>query len=214
VNKHGYAKTIVALAFGGVLLSGPPGQTVQANLVNESGTAILADAFGTATGSEALTVDWSVVESVSDIYTYSYIIQNPAGDVLLNNDGTPTSIPEIVDAFGIGFDTTIPGAYVPFSQAGGAYRQNNGVNGLFWFFPAVPAGYSSPMLSFESYLPPALGNADAEDANAPSPWASIPYGQRVPVPAIIVPEPTSTLALLAAALLLLLPFRSTHSQVH
>ena len=66
-------KPIAAVAVGAVLLSGMLCPAARAQgLLNESGTAILANAFGTATGPEALTVDWSVVESASDVYTYSY----------------------------------------------------------------------------------------------------------------------------------------------
>ena len=131
---------------------------------------------------EALTVDWSVAEDGSGIYTYSYTIQNPAGDVILNDAGEPTSTPEVVDAFSIGFDTTLPGAYVPVSQAGGSTEQNNGVDGLFWSFATVNPGADSPALSFQSYLAPGLGNANAQDGNPPSPWSTIPGGQQLPVP--------------------------------
>lgn len=207
-----FAKPLIALACAGILLFVFSGQKVQAALLNESGTAILADTFGTGAGSEDLTVDWTVVENLSGIYTYSYIIENPAGDVVLNNDGTPTSKPEVVDAFGIGFDTTAANAYVPFSQTGGLYDRNSGVNGLYWFFAPVTAGSNSPTLSFQSYLPPGMGNADAEAGAPPSPWASDPYGQQVPIPAPI-PESTATLTLLAAALFLLLPFRFAISRL-
>src|ERR1039458_2189346 len=112
-----HPKTIVALAVGAILLSGLLGQTAQAQLLlNESGTSILADSFGTATGPEALTVSWSVVESVTLGYTYSYSVNNPVGDVVLGNTGLPTSTPENVDAFSVGFDTTAPGAYIMNSQ--------------------------------------------------------------------------------------------------
>jgi hypothetical protein len=209
-----HAKPMVALIFGAILLPGLLCQTAQAQtaqwLLNESGTSILADAFGTATGPEALTVNWSVIENSWDIYTYSYTVNNPAGDVILNNQGQPTLTPEIVDAFSVGFNTTLPGAYLPFSQYGGYSDQNDGVNGLFWSFAAVKAGSASPVLSFQSFLPPAWGDAGAQDANPPSPWSSIPYGQQVPVPdpPTEVAEPT-TAALLVLTALLLLPFRST-----
>jgi len=205
-----YAKPSVALTSGAILLSCLLGQSAQGQgalaLLNESGTSILADAFGTATGPEALTVSWSVVESVSLVYTYSYVVNNPLGDVLLNNNGSPTSNPEIVDAFGVGFNTTVPGAYIMNSQTGGTSDQNNGTGGLFWSFTAIQPNTSSPILSFQSDLPPTQGFADAQDANPPSPWSSFPDGQTVPIPA--VPEPATT-ALLALTMtsLLLLPFR-------
>jgi hypothetical protein len=179
-----HPKTIVALAVGAILLCGLLGQTAQAQLLlNESGTSILADSFGTATGPEALTVSWSVVENVSLVYTYSYSVNNPAGDVNLNNGS-----PEPVDAFSVGFDTTAPGAYIIGSQTGGVFDENNGHGGLFWAFAAVNPGTSSGPLSFLSDLPPTLGNANAQDANPPSPWSSYPDGQQVPVP-LTVPEP-------------------------
>src|ERR1017187_2409213 len=206
-----YSKTVVALVAGAILLSGLLGQTAQAVLLTESGTSVLADAFGVNTGPEALTVSWSVVENVSLIYTYTYTVNNPVGDVVLNNNGSPTSTPEIVDAFSVAFDTTVPGAFVPGSQIGGLYDANNGVSGLFWAFAAVNPGANSGPMSFQSELPPTLGNANALDQNPPSPWSSNPNGQQVPVPTTSVPEPTST-TLLALTALLLLPFRSTISQ--
>jgi hypothetical protein len=174
-------------------------------LLNESGQSTLANAFGASSGPETLTVDWSVIENSSDIYTYTYTIENPAGDVLLNNDGSPTSSPEVVDAFSVLFDTTAPGAFVLSSQSGGLTDVNNGAVGLAWSFSAINPGADSPALSFQSSLPPGEGNATALDANPPSPWRSTPGGQQVPVPGAI-PEP-APLALLAAALLLL-PFQS------
>jgi len=197
----------VAVAVGGVLLSCLLGQKAQAQgqlLLNESGTSVLADSFGTATGPEALTISWTVVENVSDVYMYTYVVNNPVGDVLLNNNGSPTTTPEIVDAFAVDFNTTAPGAYIMNSQSGGVSDQNNGGDGLFWSFAAVPAGSSSPQLSFQSDMPPTMGNADAQDANPPSPWSSFPNGQTVPVPTT-VPEPTTTALLVGVSLLL--PFR-------
>jgi hypothetical protein len=198
-------KAIVVLVSGAILLSAVPGQTNPATLLNESGTSILADSYHSESAPEAITVSWSVVENALDIYTYSYTVNNPAGDVLLNNEGQPTSTPEIVDSYSLGFDTTFPGAYLSGSQTGGIYQQDNGT-GLKWFLSPVAAGEKSGPLSFESYLPPTPGDANAMDANPPSPWASIPAGQPVPIPR--VPDSTATITLLAGVLLLL-PFRST-----
>jgi hypothetical protein len=177
--------------------------------VVEFGKSILADVFGAANGPEALGVVWSVGESDSGLYTYSYTVINPLGDVLLTDQGQPTSTPEIVDSFSVGFDTTAPGAYVPSSQTGGTVDLDLGTAGLFWYFPPVPPGGRSPLLSFESHAPPTLGNADASDANPPSPWSSSPSGQPVGVPGdpqTDVPEPT-TVALFVATGLLLLALR-------
>jgi hypothetical protein len=161
--------------------------------VIESGTSVLANVFGTNTGPEALTVSWEVDLNTS-VYTYSYIVNNPAGDVLLTNGDVPTSTPEVVDTLSVGFDTTVPNAYISNSQTGGVFTENNGTNGLLWVLGAVPAGGSSGPLSFQSLLPPTLGNANAQNSNPPSPWASTPFGQEVPVP---TPEP-GTLSLLLA----------------
>jgi hypothetical protein len=103
------------------------------------------------------------------------------------------------------FDATVPGAYLSGSQTGGSTQLNNGAAGLYWSFVAVNPGANSPSLSFQSDLPPGMGNANALDENPPSPWRSSPNGQQVPVPTA-VPEPPP-LALLALTLLLL-PFRS------
>jgi len=170
--------------------------------LNESGTSTLADAFGTASGPEALTVNWSVVE-VANIYTYSYTVNNPLGDVLLNpQTGQPTGTSEIVDFFAVTFDTTAPGAYLANSQnqPTGTFALNNGVDGLAWAFTAVPAGTNSPTFTFESDLPPVNGDASAQDANPPSPWSSFPDGQPVPVPGP-VPDSASTVLLLGGTLL-------------
>jgi hypothetical protein len=194
---------LVALASGAILLAGFACQTVQAAPLDETGSSYLSDAFGSGSGSsESLTVSWSVVEDLSGIYTYTYTIDNPAGDVLLNNDGSPTTTPEVVFNYSVGFDTTAPGAYVLGSISGGAFDLNNGVDGLTWNFTAVSAGNNSPALSFESDLPPTMGDADALGDNPPSPWSSYPNGQEVPVPEP-VPDSMNTLALLAGMLLLL-----------
>jgi hypothetical protein len=201
--------TIAALASATILLGGSLCQTSQAVLLNESGTSVLADVLGANTGNEALTVDWSVVENASLIYTYTYTIYNPSGDVQLPGSASPGS-PEVVDAFTVGFDTTVPGAFLSGTQTGGVLDQNNGVGGLTWIMSAVPAGGNSGPLSFESLLLPTMGDANAADANPPSPWASNPDGQEVPIPgATAVPDSMNTMAALAGALLLLPALRRT-----
>ena len=201
-----HAKPLVVLALGAILIAGLRCQTAQAQevLLNESGTSVLADALGANTGPEAITVFWSVVENVSSVYTYTYSVSNAVGDVVLDNHGNPTSTPEIVDAFSVGFDTTQPGAYIMNSQQGGLYDANNGSAGLFWAFAGINPGTVSGPMSFQSDLPPVLGNANAQDRNPPSPWSSNPNGQQVPVPGA-VPEPPATILLALASLL---PFRS------
>src|SRR5271166_2920252 len=113
-----HVKPIIALASGAILLSGFLSQTAQATLVAE-GTSILAGNDGNggiSTGSEALTVSWSVTESPSDIYTYSYNVNNPLGDIVVT---TPTTIAEgiagnneVVDNFSVDFDPSLAGAIV------------------------------------------------------------------------------------------------------
>jgi hypothetical protein len=192
-----------------MLLSGLLCPNTQAQgLLNEKGKSVLADVFGTASGPEALIVSWTVVEDAAGTYTYSYIVNNLKGDVLLTDAGQPTSTPEIVDAFMVAFDTTAPGAFVPLSQTGGSCDVNLGPFGLFWSFTPVQPGSASPTLSFESDLPPVPGNASATDSSPPSPWASSPDGQQVPVPdpQTDVPEPAP--AALFALGLLFLPSRA------
>ena len=174
----------------------------QDNLLNESGTSILADVYGTATGPEALTVSWSVVENTPGVYTYTYIIDNPPGDVLLPGSFDP-GLPESVDSFAVSFNAAAPGAVVPNTLNGGSHTHDLGSAGLSWSMPSVDAGTNSPPLSFQSDDAPTMGNASASDANPPSPWSSSPDGDQVPVPN--VPDSTNTAALLAGALLLLLP---------
>jgi hypothetical protein len=201
-------KPIITLVAGAILLSGAFSPTAQANTLISSGTSTLAPSVAPTGGyganpQEYLTISWSVSENASDIYTYSYTVNNPAGDVLLNSDGSLTSTSEIVDDFDVTFNTTVPGAYLSGSQSGGAYDQVENV-GLNWAFAAVAAGSSSAALTFQSTLGPlALGNASANDADPPSPWTSTsPHGQQVPVPQG-VPERVAK-PLLALPLLLLI----------
>jgi hypothetical protein len=208
-----YTKPVVGLSFSAALIAGIQCQTAQAQLSlltpggpADTGTSVLADALGTNTGPEAITISWSVSESLSDVYTYTYVVNNPVGDVVLDNNGNPTLTPEIVDAYSVGFDTTQPGNYIMNSQIGGLIGLNNGSAGLFWAFTPINPGTSSGPLSFQSDNAPILGNANAQDRNPPSPWSSSPDGQQVPVPGA-VPEPSTT-ALFALTGLFLVPFRS------
>jgi len=197
------------LASGAFLLCGLC-QSVQAQIV-ASGTATLADVLGANSGAEALTVTYAVDLS-SGVYTYTYSVFNPAGDVQLPGSASPGS-PEVVDSFSVAFDTLVPGAFIGGSQSGGTSQQNNGVAGLFWSFTGVNPSNSSPTLSFESDDPPTMGNANASDANPPSPWASNPNGQQVPIPAISVPDSASTATLLTGVLMLV-PFGSARLRRH
>jgi len=203
-------KPIVALVSGAILLPCLLDQTAYAqSTFIEGGTSTLADVFLTATGTEALSVSWFVVENTSsDVYTYAYNVNNPVGDVELNNDGTKTTIPETFNNFSISFNTLLPGANITGTAPIGGTFQNNGASGLSWSFPDVSPGTSSALLAFQSSLAPGLGNASAGGGSIPpGPWSSIPAGEPVPVPRA-VPEP-ATKALLALTALLLLPFSST-----
>jgi hypothetical protein len=207
MKKH--AKPIVALASGAILLSSVLCQTAQAQTtIISSGKAILADTYGTEYGPEALTVTYSVTENASGVYTYNYTVNNPDYDIQIDNP----SAPEIFDAFSVVFDPTVTGAYAGHENGGpGSSFQLNGAGGLEWSFnPAIAPG-NSAVLSFDSDLPPTMGDANAyanELGNSPpAPWASGP-GEEVPVPNVAVPEPATT-TLLALTALLLPPFRST-----
>jgi hypothetical protein len=206
-----HVKPVVALSSTAFLIFAAlaPKAQAQSTLI-ESGTSQLADVFGTSTGSEALSVSWFVLQNTdTGIYTYGYMVSNPTGDVLLNSSGSPTTTPESVDYFSIGFDTTQTGAYLSGSSPVGATLINNGINGLGWALPAVGPGGNSGLMAFESSEAPTMGSAEADGENPPGPWSSVPNGQTVPVPgpggAKTVPEPTTT-ALLGLALSIL-PFR-------
>jgi len=214
-NVKRQVKPIVALASGVILLSGLLCPAVQAqNTVISSGNSTLAPSviplggYG-ANPEEYLVVSWSVTENnISDIFTYGYTVNNPAGDVILNPDGSLTSTPDSVNNFEVTFNTTAPGAYLPGSIMGGAFDQVSGV-GLTWDFNPVLAGSASALLTFQSTFGPASGDAAADGGSPPAPWSSTSLnGQQVPIPMPhTAPEPATT-SLLALALLLL-PFRST-----
>jgi hypothetical protein len=203
-------KPIIVLASGALFLSNfsTPSANAQSTLI-EAGSSVLSDSVLTATGPEALTVSWFVVENtVSDVYTYAYNVNNPVGDVELNNDGSPTSIPENFNNFSITFDTTVPGAYVSGTAPVNGSLANLGTGGLTWTFPAVSPGTSSALLAFQSDLAPTMYNAAVSGGGSPpGPWHSVPGGQEVPVPKLI-PEPGIT-SLFTLTAILLLPFSPT-----
>lgn len=197
-----HSKNSIALVCGAVLLVSLIGQTAQADLI---GTANLADAYQVDSGPESLVVHYDVSFSAG-VYTYSYNVYNPPGDVQLPGSANPGQ-PEIFDQFAVAFNTTLPGAYVPLSVSGGIYQQVNTFGIVWYLYPVINAGSYSGALSFQSYLPPTWNDASASDANPPSPWSSTPDGQPVPVPGLSVPDSMNTMALLAGVLLLL-PFQS------
>jgi hypothetical protein len=201
-----HKKPLIALVSGPILLAGLLCQTAHAATVMvETNTAVLADILGANTGPEALTVGYSVTkDTISDIYTYTYTVNNPAGDVILG--GADAGQPEILDLFSVDFNASVLGAVLG-TPTGGTFGENNGIFGISWFLltPNVAAGANSGPLSFESLDAPIMGDASASDANPPSPWDSSPDGNPVPVP--FVPDSTSTMPLLAG-MMLLLPFGS------
>lgn len=211
---HALSRQLVLAALGATLAHPAYSQNLpNSGLLNESGTSILAPALAPAGGyaanpQEYLQVAWTVSENASDVYTYSYTLQNPAGDVLLNNDGSATKSPEVFEAFSVAFNTAAPGAFLTGSQTGGAFQEANSSD-LAWFFaPAVSAG-GNTSLSFQSDMAPMSGNASVQGAAGPAPWSSFSAnGQQLPVPdpaVVQTPEP-STMALLLFAPLLTLPF--------
>lgn len=205
-------KSIFMLTAAAVIFSGLLGQTAHAQ------SSLLAPALPPVGGyaaapQEYLTVYWSVMPAAGG-FMYSYSIYNPTGDVLMNQDGSLTQTSEIVDSFQVSFNAAAPGALVS-GPNGGLFSEDNGVNGLFWVIPSLPAGQLSAPLTFFSALPPTMGNAQAEDSSLPSPWSSTaPLGQEVPVPNTLAPVPEpGTMALFSMSGLLLLPFRSALHRV-
>jgi hypothetical protein len=127
-------------------------------------------------------IDWDV-DLTGLIYTYSYEIINPLGNPVPTTD---------VHAFSVSFDTTPVGMVL---LAPGAIVFPTSV---FWAPLSVTPG-SSTTVFFTSLYGPTMGNANAQDAVPPSPWASTHLGgEEVPVPH--VPDGGITLALLGFAL--------------
>ena len=180
--------------------------------VIESGTSTLAPTILPLGGfqgnpEEYLIISWSVTQNtISDIYTYSYTVNDPVGDVVLNDNGSLASNPQSVNNIEVSFNASAAGAVVgtPPIPNGGGFVEVTSV-GVTWAFPVVNPGGASALLTFQSDLGPGMGNASA----TPAPWASTePNGQQVPVPLLhTAPEP-ATMTLFALALLLV-PFHST-----
>jgi len=172
---------MAALSFGGILLTGLLCQTSQAQTILYNSTATLPDNAGIT--DDNLSVAYTVTEDASGLYTYDYTVTNPGTDTATVSD------------FEVGFNTAT--ASVMNITGGGSV--NNGVD---WDTVITP-GNNSGTLSFQSYDPPILANANANGApNLPAPWASSnPGGTQVPVPSV-VPEPATTTLLALTALLL------------
>ncbi len=167
----------IAAAMGVMpVLAVPVNPFTAANLGNvEFGQSLLDSSSVPA---DTITIFWGVNLS-GGIYQYSY-------EVYDSNGG------DVVDSLAVGFNTS--GGVV----IGGNY-QILAANGVTWnLFGPVQIGGVSGILDFTTLLPPALGNANALNQNPPSPWASTPGGQQVPIPHI--PDGGATVMLLGAAL--------------
>lgn len=197
MNTH--VKPIASLGLG-ILLSLALTQKIHAQgTLVMNGISPLADSLGTSTGSEALSVQWSVYyNNTGNFFTYFYQLNNPAGDILLNPDGSPYSptVPESVDTFTVDFNAAPPGMVISGNQT-----YNNGPAGLEWVFSSgIAPGANSGLLSFESNLGPGptpTGSAQANNVlggSPPAPWATSTSLVSVPR---AVPEP-ATLALMGA----------------
>jgi hypothetical protein len=193
-------KPIVALASGAVLLLSAFCQSAHAQtVIDPTETVTLADENGNNTGPTAITVTYEVTQdtTVGDPgfgeYDYTYIVGNPAGDTAN------------IANFSISFDASVSGAVVS-GPTGAHVNQNNGANGITWFFSggtAITPGHSSGTLEFFSDFAPIPG--DANGSGTGDAWGSEPNGSEVPVPNV-VPEPATT-TLLVMSPLLLLAFR-------
>ncbi len=203
-------KPILALTAAALLLSEGLCGTIQAQTVlKESGTTYLADIFSSsATSPETLSVSWFVLENTtSGIYTYGYNLFNPPGDVALNNNGTPTTTPEVVNTLNLSFSVPTTGFFQLTPPAGGT-AINNGPDGVTFTFPDVSPGNYSPLLAIQSSTAPDPANASADGgAVPPGPWSTVPnIPNNVPIAVPqLVPEPATT-TLLGLALFAL-PFR-------
>lgn len=200
-----HIKPLVAVGCGAILLTVMPCQTATAQTVVSSGTSYLIDVFGDAPSSpngmkEDLPVVYSVTQSGA-IFTYNYIVYNPAGDVLQSSSGVPTTdpgTPEIVNNLTIDFNES-PSSVLSITPIGGYTAVPLPGAGITWSFSAVTAGNNTADMSFTSPLAPTMGPASAQNGDGPSPWSG-----SLPVPA---PEPATT-SLLALTCLSLLSFRS------
>jgi hypothetical protein len=195
----------IAILTGALFVGAVAAPQAQATLI-QSGTAILGDVTGTPLPTpEDLTVNYSV-NLTGSTYTYSYTINNPAGDVVLG--GQNNGNPEIAESFNINFNTGleyIPGsatATTPGWTAGADLIV--GLNGLTWQQLAINNGFSQTV-TFQSPYGPVPGAANASDASPPAPWSSLsPNGQMVPVPQPLgAPDGGLTVALLGGSLMAL-----------
>lgn len=196
MNIH--LKTMAALASGAVLWCGGAGQTTRAQSI-VFGQEYSSTLASTSEPSENITVNWEVSQTDGS-YLYLYELVN-----------SPDAV-DTVDQFHISFDTTAPGAFISGSQEGGTAEIDQGPQGLLWQFDAVPPNDTSPVLQFQSMLPPIFGNGDAGDSAPPSPWSSLaPGGTPVAVPGAVPEPPVAPLIMMAA--ILVLPFRSSLRQL-
>jgi len=184
-----HLKPNIALACGAMLLFGMLCQSANA----ESGTSILATQ-ATTDPSEQLTIDWSVVEN-SGVYTYTYDVYNPSGDVLW--PATDPAVPESFEDFYIGVNYSL---VTSISDGGTDF----GSHSIKWFLdPSIAPGSSTGDLVITSDYGPVMSSAKANDQNEPSPWnTTYAGGTPIPVPGA-VPDTANTMILLGSTLVLL-----------
>jgi hypothetical protein len=179
--------TKLTMLVGAVIASAVCVQQAQATLV-ESGSSALNTFVGADAPQDNLSVNWSVTLSGST-YTYSYTVVNPSSDS------------DYVDSYNVTFNTVAPGAYIASSATGGIIAPAVASSSITWDITQLLPG-TSTTVTYESLLPPTLGNDNASDAVPPSPWASTaPGGQLVPIPTI--PDGGLTVALLGGSLVAL-----------
>jgi hypothetical protein len=161
--------SVVAVGAFGCLLSCQQALGIP---VPSTGTSILVNVIPGGN----LTVDWSVTSVGVGDYLYSYTVPPPAGGL---------------SAYTVLFDDK-PG--IVFDVLGGtANNQVLGV-GVNWTFN--PVSTNSQTVSFESMLPPVLGNDQAQDGSV---YTSVLLGG-TPAPVPGVPDGGLTVTLLGFAL--------------
>jgi hypothetical protein len=174
-------KKIISIAFAvGLVACGLLIQQAQAVII-DSGTGVLPSTTGGGAGT-TLTASYSV-DLTGAVYTYSYVVHNPATD---------TTNP---DQFSVTFNANGT-SVIAITSGTGIVNTGSSVT---WFFAGVPAGSSSGTLSFTSPDAPIHGNAGANDSNPPAPWSTLATGG-VPVDVPNVPDGGSAVALLGIAM--------------
>lgn len=157
-------------------------------------TVYTSDLGSSSSPGNLIQINWEVSTALGpNVYLYEYQVVNPPTD-------TTT-----VDFFNVSFNA-IPGLNV-LASGGGLFSQIVPGTGVDWNFGPLQPGTSTGALNpsgagalwFTSPDAPTLGNANAQDSNPPSPWASTsPGGQQVAIPN--VPDGGLTVAFVGFAL--------------